>query len=940
MLELVLSEYNPNFVCLSEHWQCKEKLYSTYLNEYSLVSDYCRKDHAHGGTAIFVRNHILNLCKSIKYLNDLSIEMCIECSAVAYNNNFCILNIYRPPSGNLESFFMQLSKLLTKSLLDFKFLIICGDLNINNNNNTMQSKVLSDIFTSLNLTSLIFEPTRIAKSKSGLTQTIIDYVVSSDPNYTKYINFDPGLSDHHCQIIYCNPSSNVPRNLSSKNYPSSIQYKKINDQSINHFKFLFQSFSLLKNTKDIDIIFDDFFEHFLWCFNTACNSRRYVGSKPVPEKIQFSLKLKNDLIELEKLSWLKKNLQDENIINKYNEFKKQIQKDIKKEKMAHYDNIVNNSNNKTKTVWNLVNQITHKSSNHNKTNISLNYENTIINNPLDIANIFGDYLAKVINNKITNHFGNNISQNCTSPIFIDSTMFFYPVSSNEIEKIINNLPNKKSTGLDEIPVTLIKQCSRELSQILADIINLSITTGQFPNSLKNAAIIPVFKKGDPHNIDNYRPISLLSIFSKIFEKLVYNRILNFLNVHNVLTDSQHGFRPGFSTESSSVELIQHIHNEMDKKHQVVAVLFDLTRAFDTVDKIFVCNKISNMGLRGPINKWVESFLSNRKIIVKISEVQSDIQDINIGTPQGSVLGPLIFLLFVNDLPDHITQGKVFMYADDTTIVLSDETPLGIELKVNKLLLEFSDWCQKNRLIINYEKTLCIEFLNKHRVTQNNFNFLFNNHTVKTDNSAVFLGITLDTHLVWDQHIEKVATKLNKSLYVITSLKNCLNTSALINIYYCFVYSAIAYNIIVWGQSKDISRIFILQKRIIRLIFNLDFRQSCREIFKTYNILTVASIYLMKLLVYIHINKNKFLHNGDTHSYPTRGRNLISLRKHDHEIYKKSPIYSGCRIYNYLPEEIKNCTSQYSFKNKLKKLLTSSSFYSVNEFTSFLQNRVI
>lgn len=299
--------------------------------------------------------------------------------------------------------------------------------------------------------------------------------------------------------------------------------------------------------------------------------------------------------------------------------------------------------------------------------------------------------------------------------------------------------------------------------------------------LKKAAIIPVFKKGDPHNVENYRSISLLSIFSKIIEKIVYNRIFNFLNQNNILIDCQHGFRPGHSTESGTIDFIQHVYKELDDDKYVTAFLFDLTRAFDTIDKDFLSTKLHHLGLRGPINEWVISFLSNRQIITKIGEAESDTFDMNIGTPQGSVLGPLLFLLFVNDLPNHITGGKVFMYADDTTIVVSDCKADIVLDKAKTILDEFNNWCYHNRLIINYVKTSCVEFKNKHKIIGNQI-FKFNSYEIKSASTASFLGITLDSNLHWEQHIDKTSSKLNKSFYVISSLKNSLNTEALVSVH--------------------------------------------------------------------------------------------------------------------------------------------------------------
>lgn len=227
-----------------------------------------------------------------------------------------------------------------------------------------------------------------------------------------------------------------------------------------------------------------------------------------------------------------------------------------------------------------------------------------------------------------------------------------------------------------------------------------------------------------------------------------------------------------------------------------------------------------------------------------------------------------------------------------------------------------------------------------RAVPSDFSFRFGGHLLRPRKSIKLLGTTIDSCLSWNEQIDAVCSRLNQGFYVISSLKNSLHDrNILLNVYYAFVHSALSYNIIVWGQAVDIRRVFIIQKRIIRLIFNLPYDATCRDTFKKYNILTVTSIYILKLLVYTHKNRLSYQLNGDFHDYNTRARNNISLAKHTREAYKKTPVYSGSKIFNMMPERIRGITSPITFKTKVKKILTNNVFYTLEEFLHYLSHNV-
>lgn len=391
-----------------------------------------------------------------------------------------------------------------------------------------------------------------------------------------------------------------------------------------------------------------------------------------------------------------------------------------------------------------------------------------------MAGLFGKYFSTVVAEGLIEHFQGNISQACTLPArSLSESLFIPPVAADDIQNVIASLPNKQSTGYDNMPTQFIKKFSSTLSPILAHIFNVSILNGVFPDALKTTIVIPVPKKGDLHNITNYRPIALLSVFSKIFEKIMAANINSFLKKIYILSHSQHGFREGHSTETAIVSLVQHINDRLDRSECVVAVSFDLSRAFDTLHPVFFSEKIARLGLRGRVNDWLVSYLESRRFRVRVDGEYSVPFSTDLGTPQGSVLGPLIFLLYVNDLPDYINEGEVFSYADDTTIVVSDSCPDGVCYKVSRIVEDFRYWCDRNRLVINLDKTVYVKFRTRlHRTFPPALNILGN--LINFSQSMGFLGCMLDCDLTWELHIAQIAKKLNSAYFAKTSLKSKLD----------------------------------------------------------------------------------------------------------------------------------------------------------------------
>lgn len=302
---------------------------------------------------------------------------------------------------------------------------------------------------------------------------------------------------------------------------------------------------------------------------------------------------------------------------------------------------------------------------------------------------------------------------------IPQSIFLNPTTACEITTIIAGLKNSDSKGYDELSVCLLKKCSYELVLPLTSIFNQSILEGTVPDQLKIAKVVPVYKSENRSLVSNYRPISVLPAISKILEKLVYNRVIDFINEHNILNDSQYGFRKKYSTYMALIDLTDSISECIDTGDVTVGIFLDLAKAFDTVNHKILLGKLSHYGIRGTALDWFCSYLNNRLQYVCVNKVNSSYKQICCGVPQGSILGPLLFLLYINDLPKVSTYFKFIMFADDTNIFAKGKDIDNLVNNINYELEHISKWFGANLLSLNVKKTNYIIFGNKNSISKNN-----------------------------------------------------------------------------------------------------------------------------------------------------------------------------------------------------------------------------
>lgn len=556
-----------------------------------------------------------------------------------------------------------------------------------------------------------------------------------------------------------------------------------------------------------------------------------------------------------------------------------------------------------------------------------------IDDPVQVANSFNNFFSTIAERTLQNNSTRTHPMPPDPPIITHNTFHFRTVAQTEVLSAINTLKPKNSSGTDEITAKMIKNCKTEIALPLTDLINKSLRQGIFPDKLKIAKIYPKYKSGQTTETNSYRPISLISTFSKLIEKIVLNQLLQYLLQHNLLNSQQHGFCKGRSTTTAIIQLVEHIIDQLEEGCISTCLFLDFSKAFDCLNHEQLLHKLGRLGIGGKAAQWFRSYLSNRKQLVEIAYIKNNIKykaysntaNIQRGVPQGSVLGPVLFLLFANDLPGWIGEdGHTVMYADDTVGTFTDRTTDRLKDKTDNQFNRIKQYCSANDLVLNENKTVQMTFTTKRSITDTSLAGL------QTQTNTKYLGITIDSKLCWKPHIDELCKKLCSSLYVIRRIKHVCNPEVARIAYFALFESHLRYGIAVWGgaSKNNLERTLVKQKGAIRCLANLNYRDSCRESFKNLKILTAVSLYIREVI--LHSITTTQPRNMDLHQYNTRHATDFSLPQHHLSLYKQKPSYKGALYYNKLPEHLKR-EHPKNFKKRLTSWLLERPLYSEEEF---------
>ena len=903
----------PDIVILTETWFSD----TNCGNIPGFEGVHCVRDENRrgGGVSIFFKSAIqakisivCNVSRpEIEYLH---IKLCFSYNAID------LLAVYRPPNPQmLDAFFSNIDEIL-ESISVGQNLILAGDFNICMLSQSQITQNFLDIARSYSLIPHISIPTR---PNTNGNDTLIDHIWSNfGVNFKAGVFQNLGITDHQINFVL---------------FPTSIERTKIkisfrdhSDQSIQsmidrlvNFKLFFP---LLTANSDFNSKFDMFCTEIDRIYKTSCPLKIKEISEKNVKKPWINRKL---VVKIKRKHYLFKRYKDGGIpYSEYKTYESRLSKEIKKSKKIYYQNKFRSCAGDSKETWKVTNTILGNCKLKKSSAISIELEGVLKTDEKEICNIFNDYFINIGRN-----LAENLEDNASDPLDfmgdrVPNSFFFSKTDPAEIRRIVSKFKNKKTT-VNNIPTFVFKKISDVISPILAELFNDSIRLGIFPDKLKFGRVIPLHKSGPQTSVSNFRPITTLSIYSKVFEKLVHIRMTKFIDKFNLVNQNQFGFRKNKNTSDAILEFLDNVYDSFNNSEQLLAIYLDFSKAFDTISFDILLKKMEYMGFRGPIYSWLKSFLQNRKQCVNIGSSSSDILTTGMGVPQGSTLGPLFFLLYINDMVNCLSSLNVIHFADDSTLY-GKYSSAEVSNDANLDLASLNSWLSANKLYLNVNKTKYMILSNRKQPT--NLVLKIGSSAIERTNVHKFLGVHIDEQLRFSVHTDKSASKIASGVGVIRRMEQHVPKSVLLQLHYALVHSKFTYAITTYGSAgqNSIRRISNLINRSLKIVTNknritLDIckHEKLFDFHLSYKYFTCIKMFqIVKLNMHSYFTR-KFQSFQIQHSHDTRGSASEHLTIPRMRLVRcqRSFLFTGTKNWNQLPVTVRNSENLKEFKKLLR-----------------------
>lgn len=868
------------------------------------------------GIVAYVRDSLSpSPCKEMRMTD----SQCVTFSATKCNKKFVFCAIYRSPNGRFENFIRGLPRILDAIKNPNAINLLLGDININLLNSHTSGDYLN-LMSEKGFTSYCDKPTR---GENCLDHMFVFPNVGSEG---KVLILDTKLTDHSAVLF----KYNLTRDNEHTERVKTFSKKEINFETLTNE---------LKEENWENVLSMEDPEQSIELFTNTIESYIERNSVTLTKKV---LKAKSPWITdglincLDKRDKLHRKSRRQpfnpTVKAEYNRYRNKLNNIIAKSKSSYFANQISHAKGDKRKIYKTINEAINYKPQKSGDVEKIKVGNIVFDSqvkPKKVADEFNSHYIQV------GSFGSSSAlvgqQRVSSPDSRDSTrsMYLNLTSEREIGRILDSMRGDSAPGHDNIQIKFLKRITAFIVKPLTYIFNLCMKIGVFPKQFKLAIIRPIFKKGDVQNVSNYRPISLTSAFSKIFERVIKHRFCKFLDENNILSPSQYGFRQGRNTNDAVVDVSEFGYEAMDEGHMAAIVLMDQSKAFDRVDHRVLIDILSSIGLRGKVLDLFKSYLSERVQQVKIKDTLSEkMTSGHFSTPQGTCLSPILYNVYVHKMYNLQLGGRLVSYADDTALCVKGKTWQDVFQCIQSDMKIINSWFDEHNLSLNLDKTkilpLCIVY-NKlppqrqlviHNQTCNSINCTCGSIDIVTQ--WTYLGVELDAHLRWDIHINKLAKRLRRLIGSFLALRTFLKPNLLKEIYFALCQSTLEYAICAYGRANNnaLSELKVVQNTLLKIILRKVRLYSTVQLYKEAKVLNIVSLFNKQACLFV------YKHNLVTfteHQYNLRKRNVQIPRKNTSK-GQKSISFTGVKIFQKLPQNIKEEPNFIVFKIKLKTWL--------------------
>lgn len=910
----LLHDVQPEILCISETHVTSE-IGDSELHIPGYIVTLCYSNSTHtGGTTIYIKEHLKFTTLKQVYIDYnywstwIKIDLGFESIIVGA--------IYRSPNGNCRDFFKFLEEELDADSSQKNRTFILGDLNIDFLKNDGNALHLKRIVQDSGFKQIVANPTRI----TNVSLSLIDHIITNEFACCEVERVYPVISDH--EIIGTELTLNEKLTKDTNTFR-----RKLNEEAIANLTQELVGASWNFTSTDVNVLYADFMSIILAAVDKIAPIKK-ISIRKYPWITDKVCEVQKDRDRAYKKFAITKDNRD---WVAYKNLRNKVTNTIRTEKRKHYNDRVDRCKDDSKKMWRTLKELL--GSKKPATETSHVQFNSIRPPEENFNNFYCDSIREV---------SESIEKRNWNYMFVSQqTEFsmFTPLNLSELRSVVNELKSK-STSDDYFTVNMLKKLFCVIGFALLYLVNTSLSSGCVPNELKVSLIVPVPKVPKPLSASDFRPINLLPLIDKVIETIVCRQLRNYFESNKLLYSGQSGFRSNHSCESALQYVCAVWRNEMARENVTVSVFVDLQRAFETIDRDILLKKLHNYGLRGSVLIWFENYLQSRFHKTKVNNRISEKIVSHWGVPQGSVLGPVLFIIYVNDLHLLLKRSFISLFADDTLICMSGRPSENIADLLNSELSILYDWLCQNKLKLNVSKTKCMVLgstRNCQKFAEEGCNLYINGSLIKCVTEIKYLGVVLDPQLNFSKHIDFLSKKLGKKIGFFYRVSQYLSVYAKKLVYNSIIFPHFNYcfSLLISCTQDNINRLQILQNKAMRIVLGCNRYTSTYDMLQTLKWLNIRQLIAKANIVTIYkIEHNYYpdylsdflVRRCSSVPYNIRSGCDFNISFVKSTLLQKSLLYDGLRLYNSLPDKLREINNLGLFQKRIKRFLFDEQFW--------------